>query len=181
MKRAAFLDRDGVLNRAFVRDGKPYPPLSLDQVEIPEGVRSALDRLKAHGFALIVVTNQPDVGRGTQTQEVVEQIHAHLRSILPLDDVLVCYHTDQHGCSCRKPKPGLLLAAAEKLNIDLSRSFMIGDRWRDVEAGQNAGCRTILLESSYDERRPVKAPDWSVTSLREAADWIIEQSQPPCG
>ncbi len=138
-RRAVFLDRDGVLNRAIVRNGKPYPPASIEQLEIPSDVPDALQELKGHGFELIVVTNQPDVARGTQSRQMVEQMNQRLKSLLPLDDVFVCYHADQDKCTCRKPQPGLLLQAAKKLNIDLSGSFMVGDRWRDVEAGQNAG------------------------------------------
>jgi D-sedoheptulose 7-phosphate isomerase len=175
-RRAVFLDRDGVLNRAILRNGRPHPPASIEQLEIPTDVPDALLELKQHGFELIVVTNQPDVARGTLSRELVEQMNQRLKSLLPLDDVFVCYHTDQDNCTCRKPKPGLLLQAAEKLNIDLSGSFMVGDRWRDVEAGHNAGCRTILIDNSYDEKPSAKTPNLCVRSLGQAARWIIEQA-----
>jgi|SRR6266851_3075319 len=175
-RRAVFLDRDGVLNRAIVRNGKPYPPASIEQLEIPSDVPDALQELKGHGFELIVVTNQPDVARGTQSRQVVEQMNQRLKSLLPLDDVFVCYHTDQDKCTCRKPQPGLLLQAAKKLNIDLLGSFMVGDRWGDVEAGQNAGCRTILIDNAYDDRPPTKTPDLCVDSLSQAVRWIIQHA-----
>jgi len=168
---AVFLDRDGVLNRAVVRDGKPYPPASLEALEILPDVPHALARLKKAGYRLVVVTNQPDVARGEQDQRVVEAINGALRSSLPLDEVRVCYHDDRDRCACRKPNPGLLLQPPAH---DLSRSVMVGDRWRDIEAGIRAHARaTVLIERGYDEACPV-APDVRVGSLAEAADWILK-------
>jgi D-sedoheptulose 7-phosphate isomerase len=174
--RAVFLDRDGVINRAFVRDGKPFPPPAPQELEILPGVPESLRDLKAHGYELLVVTNQPDVGRGKQSREALDAMHQDLSSRLPLDDILVCCHTDQDHCDCRKPLPGMLLEAASKHNIDMASSFMVGDRWRDVEAGYNAGCRTILIDYGYSERAPDRGPDLRVGSLREAADWIIRST-----
>ncbi len=171
--RAVFLDRDGVINRAFVRDGKPFPPPSPQELEILPDVPDSLRDLKAHGYELLVVTNQPDVGRGRQSREALDAMHQDLAARLPLDDILVCCHTDQDHCDCRKPLPGMLLEAASKHNIDMASSFMVGDRWRDVDAGYNAGCRTILIDYGYSERAPDRGPDLRVGSLREAADWII--------
>ena len=175
-RRAVFLDRDGVINRAFVREGKSFPPSTLQELEILPGVPEALHELKQHGYELLVVTNQPDVARGTQSRQTIEAIHQALRARLPLDDILVCYHTDQDKCDCRKPMPGMLREAARKHNIDLAASFMVGDRWRDIEAGYNAGCKTILIDYGYSERPPDRAPDLRVASLREAADWIIHSA-----
>jgi D-sedoheptulose 7-phosphate isomerase len=171
--RAVFLDRDGVINRVVVREGKPFPPATLQELEILPGVPEALHQLKQHGYKLVVVTNQPDVRRGTQSQATVEAMHQALSARLPLDDILVCYHTDQDKCDCRKPLPGMLLEAARKHNIDMATSFMVGDRWRDIEAGYNAGCRTILIDYGYSERPPDHAPDFRARSLHEAADWIL--------
>ena len=176
LRPAVFLDRDGVINRAVVRDGKPFPPSSLEELEILPQVASSLLDLKAHGFALIVITNQPDVARGAQTREAVEAIHQALMSSLPIDDIFVCYHDDSDHCACRKPNPGLLFEAQRKHNIDLSRSFVVGDRWRDIDAGHNAGCKTILIDYGYKERKPEQPPEATVRSLREAADWIIASS-----
>lgn len=176
--RAVFLDRDGVINRALVRDGKPYPPSSLAEFEILPGVAEACAKLKAAGFLLVVATNQPDVGRGTIPQETVEVLHAHMRRELPLDGVEVCYHPGRGAseCDCRKPKPGMLLRAAQELNIDLVSSFMVGDRWRDIDCGHAAGCTTILIDYNYDEALR-KAPIHRVKSLLEAADIIVSQSR----
>ncbi len=176
LRRAVFLDRDGVINRAVVRDGKPFPPAGVDDFELLPDVASSLHALKAHGFAIYVITNQPDVTRGTQTREAVENIHQALSSSLPIDDIFVCYHDDHDECDCRKPLPGLLLEARSKHNVDLSRSFMVGDRWRDIDAGHNAGCKTVLIDYGYRERAPARPPEATVRSLREAADWIIASS-----
>ena len=172
MKRAVFIDRDGVINRAVVRDGKPYPPQDLSDFELLPGVPEAVRSLHEAGFRLIVATNQPDVGAGRQTRDNVEAIHAHLRATLPIDDIKVCYHTDADLCACRKPKPGMLLDAAQQWQIDLSSSVMVGDRWRDVDAGKAAGCRTILIESGYDERQ-AEGFDAAVPSLLEASRLIL--------
>lgn len=172
--RAVFLDRDGVLNRAVVRNGKPHPPASAAELEIVPEAKAALQRLRQKGYKLLVVTNQPDVARGKASKENVAAIHQKLVAGLDLDEVFVCYHSDEDHCDCRKPKPGLLLEAARKHQINVAESFMVGDRWRDVEAGQRAGCKTILIDEGYDERRPAQPPNARVRSLREAADWILE-------
>lgn len=173
MQRAVFLDRDGVINQAVVRDGRPYPPASVDDLVILDGVAEACARLKAAGFLLIVVTNQPDIARGKTPAGGVDEINARLSEVLPLDEIGVCPHDDIDGCVCRKPKPGLLLEAAARRGIDLSRSFMIGDRWRDVEAGQMAGCRTVFLDYGYDERQPT-APDHIAPRLIDSVDYILK-------
>jgi len=170
-----FLDRDGVLNRAIVREGKPYPPVTEAELEILPGVADALRGLRAAGFCLIVVTNQPDVARGTQTRAGVERINAALQSALPIDEFCVCYHTDKDQCTCRKPLPGLLKAAAQRHGIDLSCSYMVGDRWRDIDAGHNAGCTTLFIDYDYAETLHSR-PDVTVKSLAEAGDWILNNS-----
>ncbi len=171
--KAVFLDRDGVLNAAIIKDGKPYPPASIQELVIPLGVLDALTKLKAAGFLLIGATNQPDVARGTVARAWVENINNTLMSQLPLDDLRVCFHDDAEHCACRKPAPGLLLAAAIDHNINLKNSFMIGDRWKDVEAGQRAACKTIWLNHHYAEKSPDPAPDYTTSTLTEAANWII--------
>jgi D-glycero-D-manno-heptose 1,7-bisphosphate phosphatase len=176
MKPAAvFLDRDGVLNRAIVRDGKPYPPASLAELEITPGAAGALSRLKAAGYRLIVVTNQPDVAAGRQRRDVVESINAALSAALPIDEVRVCYHDDAGRCGCRKPATGLLTGAPLH---DLAASIIIGDRWRDIEAGQRANLRaTVLIEGHYDER--YVRPHHATESIEKAVDWIL--ALPPLG
>ena len=170
--KAVFLDRDGVLNAAVVRDGKPYPPARLEDVEILPGVPAALAALRGAGYVLVVVTNQPDVARGAQTREAIDAIHAHLRRELPLDAIYCCFHDDADRCACRKPAPGMLRDAARDLDLDLATSFMIGDRWRDVDAGRAVGCRTIFVDRHYSERQPASF-DAKVSSLPEAAAWIL--------
>ena len=170
--RAVFLDRDGVLNRALVHDGRPYPPATLEAFEILPGVPEAVRHLHDAGFLTIVVTNQPDVARGTQRREVVEAMNDRLLAAMPIAAILVCYE-DGDDCPRRKPNPGLLLEAAEAHAIDLSASYMVGDRWRDVEAGRRAGCRTVFIDRGYDERRPDPPADHVAADLTDAADWIL--------
>ncbi len=172
IRRAVFLDRDGVINRPIVRNGLPYPPASVDELVVLPGVPEALMKLRDAGFRLVVVTNQPDVARGTQTVQAVEQIHDQLRAQLPLDDVRVCYHDDRDRCRCRKPEPGMLLDAAHDLGIDLAASYLIGDRWRDIEAGRRAGCTTLFIDYHYAETLHSQ-PDVQVNSTVEAAEWIL--------
>lgn len=177
--RAVFLDRDGVINEPVIRSGKPYPPANVQELVVAPAAREALSQLKQMGFLLIVVTNQPDVARGKMQQAEVEEIHARLFAELPLDDFFTCFHDDSDECSCRKPLPGLLRQAADKYNIDLSASYVIGDRWRDVDAGSAAGCRTVLIDYGYDEQSSSRAPDQKVPSLTEAVDWILTQEEMP--
>lgn len=172
MVRAVFLDRDGVLNQAVVRDGKPYPPATLDEVVVAPDVGDALRVLRGRGFRLVMVTNQPDIARGKVHRETVEGINGHLRELFSIDAVEMCEHDDADHCACRKPKPGMILRAAERDGIVLGQSFMVGDRWRDIEAGRRAGCKTILVGDGYAEglRSP---PDVAVANLSEAVDWIL--------
>ena len=165
-------DQISVINRAEVREGKPYPPAKLEVMELLPGVPAALQALHAAGWMLIVVTNQPDVARGTMPRDVVEAINEHLHQTLPIDEFRTCYHDSGDGCNCRKPLPGALLAAAREHDIDLGRSFMVGDRWRDVEAGQRAGCKTVFIDCGYAEKQP-ESYDYKVHSLQEAATIIL--------
>jgi D-glycero-D-manno-heptose 1,7-bisphosphate phosphatase len=172
LARAVFLDRDGVLVRNFVRDGKPYPAQTLDEFELLPGVVEAAGRLSAAGYLLVVATNQPDVATGRQRREVVEEMHRRLLETLPLDRIEVCYHIDRDNCPCRKPKPGMLLAAAAKLSIRTDLSYMVGDTWRDVGAGKAARCKAILLKYDYNENLEIQ-PDLEVFSLLEASEAIL--------
>ncbi len=172
MRRAVFLDRDGVINKALVYNGLPYAPNNLSELEILPGVHEALESLHQLGYLLIVITNQPDVSRGLVKKANVEIINQALLSSLPIDEIKTCYHDDSDNCICRKPLPGAIFEAASKYQINLSKSFMIGDRWRDIEAGQKAGCQTLLVKANYSEREPIK-PNYIVSSLLEAQK-IIE-------
>lgn len=176
MRRAVFLDRDGVINRAVVREGKPYPPDSAAEVDILPGVVDTLQRLKEAGFVLIVVSNQPDVARGTTRQETVEAINTFLAEHLPVDRFIMCYHDSSEGCDCRKPRPGMLLAGAREFGVDLTSSFMVGDRWRDIEAGIAAGCKTIFIDYGYDEKHP-QTYDYRVLSTQEAVMTILMEGK----
>ena len=171
---AVFLDRDGVISRALERDGLPYSPKSLGEFQIFSEVPEACRRLKQAGFLLVVVTNQPDVGRRTLKKEIVEAIHAEMCRQLPMDRVEVCYHPGRGAsdCDCRKPKPGMLLRAARELSIDLAQSWMVGDRWRDIDCGHAAGCRTILIDRGYTEALK-QQPNFRVKNLLEAAEIIL--------
>lgn len=169
---AVFLDRDGVLNRAEVRDGKPYAPRRLQDFRLLPGVAAAVTMLKQAGFLIVVVTNQPDIGNGLVALTEVEAMHARLRARLRVDAIEVCPHGDGDGCECRKPAPGLLLAAARRLSIDLNGSFIVGDRWRDIIAGREAGCYTVFVDRGYRETKPVEA-DAVVRSLPAAVRRII--------
>jgi D-glycero-D-manno-heptose 1,7-bisphosphate phosphatase len=177
--KAVYLDRDGVLNEAVVQDGKPVAPTRLEDFKVYPETAGALMRLKNAGFLLIVVTNQPDVARGEVKKETVDSINARLRVELPMiDDVFVCWHDDPDNW-CRKPRPGMLLDAAAKYGIDLQISFMVGDRWRDIDAGANAGVRTVLVDRHWPERSPDHAPDMRVSGISQAADAILAAERVP--
>ena len=172
MNRAVFLDRDGVLNIPIFRDGRSYPPPTLEAFRLCEGAASACADLHAAGLLLVVVTNQPDVATGKQTPAVVDAMHARLRAQLPLTDIFACFHTDAHGCACRKPKPGMLKEAALRYDIDLQHSFLVGDRRGDIGAGQAVNACCYFIDYGYAEPSPegafVRVPD-----LRGAADHIL--------
>lgn len=176
-QRAVFIDRDGVINRSILRNGRPFAPTSLDELDILPGVGTGLDNLRDAGFLNVVVTNQPDLATGKQTRAGLEMIHAQLLANFAIDAIKVCPHVDADACDCRKPKPGMLVASAREFGIDLSASWMIGDRWRDVAAGQSAGCRCCFIDYNYDEPRPAQ-PFFAARSLADAARVILVQSQP---
>jgi D-glycero-D-manno-heptose 1,7-bisphosphate phosphatase len=173
---AVFLDRDGTLNRQVIRDGKPYPPATVDEFELFPGVPEACAQLAAAGYVLVVATNQPDVGRGTQSQAMVEAMHAKLRQLVPaIAHIEVTYAPGRAGDPPdprRKPDSGMLLEASLLLGLDLSRSWMVGDRWRDIDCGRRAGVRTVFIDFGYAELLRA-APDFTVTSFSEAARIIL--------
>ena len=173
MKKSVFLDRDGVINKAYIKNGLPVSPNSLNELEILPGVRESIIKLKKLNFVCLVVTNQPDVSRKKIDKNSVIQMNNFLKNEIALDDIFVCYHDDSDNCNCRKPKPGLLLQAGKKWDVDFKKSFMIGDRWRDIQAGEKVGCKTIFLDYKYNEKKP-KKPDFVSDSLLNAAH-IIEK------
>ena len=174
MRRAVFLDRDGVINRSIVRGGRPFAPVRLEELEILPGVAEALLRLRKAGFLNIVVTNQPDIATGKQSLATLEAMHLRLSTELAIDGIRVCPHVDTDNCACRKPKAGLLLAAARELGIGLTASCMVGDRWRDIDAGQIAGCNCYFVDHGYHEKRPAM-PYVAVKSLPEAVSMILSE------
>ncbi len=176
MTRAVFLDRDGVINANLERDGRPVAPTTLEEFRLIPGVRDDVSRLRAAGFLIIVVTNQPDVATGLTPLAVVQAMHNIVFRELRIDDMKVCFHTDADNCTCRKPKPGMLLEAAQAHGIDLARSYLIGDRWRDVAAGNAAGCTSIFIDYGYRQDGP-NHPAKTVGSLTEAVDFILAREQ----
>jgi D-glycero-D-manno-heptose 1,7-bisphosphate phosphatase len=172
VRHAVFLDRDGVINANLERNGRPVAPTTLAEFRILPGVEGAVRRLKEHGYLAIVITNQPDVANGLTDRSTVEAMHDVIRTRVPIDDIKVCFHNDAAGCECRKPKPGLILAAAAEHGIDLAQSYVVGDRWRDVAAGQAAGCATIFIDYGY-KQEGANFPDAVVKSLPEATTLIL--------
>jgi D-glycero-D-manno-heptose 1,7-bisphosphate phosphatase len=171
--KAVFLDRDGVLIACLIRNGRPFPPLAMEQVEILPGVAEAVKQLADAGYVLLGASNQPDVGRGTISREFVEAVNHHLLQKLPqIRGIDACYDFDD-ASPRRKPNPGMLLEAAQKYDIDLADSFMIGDRAKDVEAGHRAGCRTVFIDHGYQEPRPKPPADFTTRTLLDAAQWIL--------
>jgi len=171
-RRAVFLDRDGVINRAIVRDGLPFSPTSPNELELFPDAARACELLKAHDFCLVIVTNQPDVAKGTLAKETVEELHRKVCQLLPIDRVEVCYDRDDASAD-RKPNPGMLKRAALALDIDLGGSFMVGDRWRDVDCGHAAGCQTIFIDHGYAEQLR-KVPHFQARNILEAANIIVD-------
>lgn len=176
MRRAVFLDRDGVLNHPVERNGLSGPPRSVDELKMLPGVAEACAELREEGFLLVVVTNQPDVRRGTVDRSQVEAVNQAVRKAVAVDDLRTCFHDDDDACSCRKPLPGLLQEAAEDWGIDLAASYMVGDRWKDMDAGRAAGCATILVEHPLAE--PGASEPWArAASLTEAAAIILRRKR----
>lgn len=175
MQHAVFLDRDGVINHSLVREGRPYAPTTQDEFSIIEGVSDALNALHEAGFLLIIVTNQPDVARGLVQKDIVETFHQDLMKAFPLDDIKVCYETEESGSRYYKPRPGMILDAEEEYDIDLTKSFMVGDRWRDIGCGRAAGCFTIFIDYGYAEQM-TEVPDATCHGLREAVPIILRHA-----
>ena len=175
MRKAVFLDRDGVINKTFIKNDLPFSPPSFAELEILPDLKESILILHKLNFVCLVVTNQPDVSRGKIEKKTVIEMNNYLKDEIKLDDIFVCYHDDHDNCKCRKPEPGLLLDAVKKWDIDLKKSYMIGDRWKDIESGKKAGCKTIFIDHNYKEVKP-KNPDFSTDSLFNSVH-IIEKLQ----
>lgn len=172
-RRAVFLDRDGVLVEAIVHANRACAPVTLEEFRLVAGAAAQVERLRDAGLLPVVFTNQPEVARGILDAGTLARMHDRLRAAMPVADILVCPHDDADACGCRKPRPGMLRVAAERWGVDLARSFAVGDRWRDIDAGRAVGCYTILLERPYSECPVVDA---RVPELKEAVDLILSQA-----
>jgi D-glycero-D-manno-heptose 1,7-bisphosphate phosphatase len=172
---AAFLDRDGVVNEVSILNGKPYPPKNLNELNIVDGVKESLELLDQFGYVPVVITNQPDIARGSQTWFTLGELHAEIKALTGITHFYVCPHDDADLCDCRKPSPGLIIQAAKELSLDLQSSFLVGDRWRDIEAGHNTAIKSYFVDNGYQERRPT-APYIPVKSLFEAVSLELKLS-----
>lgn len=176
MRRAVFFDRDGVLNRVVMRVGEGGAPAivgsprHIAEFELAEGAAEVVGRLRGAGFLVFVVTNQPDLARGLLEPAELEAMSSRLREEVGVDEVVVCPHDDRDGCGCRKPKPGMLEELASRWGVALDSSYMVGDSWRDMEAGRAAGCRTVLVRWPYNEG---VAADIEVDGLASVADRLL--------
>ena len=171
LNRAVFLDRDGVINQAQVRGGRPYSPMNMTEFFWVEPIKDVTRELKNLGYLLFCVTNQPDVRRGLQRREVVESFHRAILTEIPIEKIFTCYHDDSDNCSCRKPRPGLIVEAQREYGLNLTESWLIGDRWKDIDAGAKAGCNTVFLEYGYDEKLRTR-PDHTISNLAELVPLI---------
>jgi D-glycero-D-manno-heptose 1,7-bisphosphate phosphatase len=171
LNRAVFLDRDGVINQAPVRNGLPFSPASIAEFKWVEGIYVLSQQIISNGFDIFCVTNQPDVGRGLQELEVVEALHQMVLDELPVKKIYACYHSGASPCGCRKPEPGLVLKAAEDFDLDLAQSWLVGDRWKDIDAGNAAGCQTVFVDYGYEEKLR-SVPTYIVGTIHEVADLI---------
>lgn len=170
MRRAVFLDRDGVLVETFVRNGAPFAATTLDEFHIAPDAAHQVRRLHDAGLLCILFTNQPEIARGNVSMDTVLAMHDQLQRTVELDAIRLCPHDDDAKCDCRKPQPGMLLSAKAEFDIELSRSFVIGDRWRDIDAGAAAGCTTILVQREYSA---CEHADVVVETLAEAVDAVL--------
>ena len=176
LTRAVFLDRDGVINQALIRDGHPFSPTNMDEFSWVDGIKEAARELKRAGYKLFCATNQPDVSRGLQERQVVESFHSTILKGLPLEKIYVCYHDDRDGCACRKPRPGMLLEASREYGLNLAESWLVGDRWKDIDAGHAAGCRTVFLDYDYDECLN-SPPDYTIRCIEQLSPLIIGETE----
>jgi D-glycero-D-manno-heptose 1,7-bisphosphate phosphatase len=176
LKPAVFFDRDGVLVKPVLRHGIPYAPLRREDFSLLPGGAEAVRAVRAASLLAIVVTNQPEVRRGTLDPALLDEFHRLLREQVPVDDILVCPHDDRDRCECRKPKTGMILEAARRHSLDLARSYMIGDTDRDLGAARAAGLPLILIDAPYNQGLQ---PDRRVADAVAAAEWIVRSCVPP--
>ena len=172
MKKAIFFDRDGVINKVVFRNGnyqKPIAPWNINEFKIFPGIKKSFCNLKNLGFKIFVVTNQPDIAKGIIDSCFVSRLNKIILQELPVDEIAVCPHEDKNMCDCRKPKPGMIVSLSKKWGVDCKNSFLVGDSWKDIEAGETAQCTTMLLERHYNTH--VKA-DYKIKNLCQAFEKI---------
>jgi D-glycero-D-manno-heptose 1,7-bisphosphate phosphatase len=176
--RAVFLDRDGVLSRVDVIDGKGYAPRQFSRFQLLPGAKASVARLKRAGYLVVVATNQPDIGNNRVSARTVAAMHAKLGAATGVDAIFMCPHRQDAGCDCRKPRDGMLREAALAFGIRLHDSWMVGDRWSDVVAGQRAGCRTAFIDRGYTEPADLGlAPDAVARTLPAAVRALLAQGR----
>lgn len=149
MKQGVFIERDGILNQVRVERQNQVSPLTLEEFRVNTETAPWLKKLRDAGLVVIATTNQPGLSRGYQSRRELDRMHEVLRRALPLDDLLLCPHDETDHCSCRKPKPGLLIEGGFNWHLGLDHSFVISDKWQDAEAARNAGCTSLLMESPW--------------------------------
>lgn len=172
LKKAIFFDRDGVINKVVLKDNKPHPPHTLKELELTKGIKELLNFSKKLNFLNIIVTNQPDPNRGRANIESIKEINNYISDELAIDKIYVCWDEKDGLSNFRKPKPGMILTAIRDFNIDIKKSYMVGDRWKDINSGYAAGCKTIFLDYKYDESLDVK-PDFIINFIEEIKSIIV--------
>ena len=172
VRRAIFLDRDGVINKAVIREGRPYPPVNWNEFSWVNGIQDVTQKLKEAGYLLFCVTNQPDVGRGLQDRSMIEAFHKYILESLPLEKIYTCYDYSNNN-PLRKPKPGMIFELRKKYHLNLEDCWVVGDRWKDIDAGNTAGCQTIFLDYGYDETLK-SSPDYVISDLRQLIPLVIK-------
>ena len=170
---AVFLDRDGVINKPVIINKKPYAPTKYTEFKFYPGIYENLQALKNNGFLRIVVTNQPDIGNGKTKLQEVQLMHDKLMKTNLIDGIYMCSHNQREQCSCRKPGIKMLTDAKSKFNINMSRSWLIGDRWSDVTAAHNAGLTPIFVDHGYAETNSKLQTCIKVKNLKSAVNKII--------
>lgn len=173
MSKIVFLDRDGVLNE-LVEDGNFRAPRTTQELKISKGAPEAVLCLSNAGYKIVVVTNQPDISRNLNTVQNVTKINSELKNHIPqISDFKICFHDDLDMCTCRKPKPGLILESISEIREELSEIWMIGDRATDVLAGKKVNAMTVLIQSGIEETEFNCKPDFTARNLLEASKIIV--------
>ena len=152
--KAFFFDRDGILNKSIIKNHKPYSPRFPKELILNRELLSFIKKLKNKGFLIFVVSNQPDIKKGKLSKYSLKIINSIIKKYFLIDEIYICSHEKNDNCKCRKPKPGMLIEASKKWNVDLKKSFLIGDRWKDITAGTIMNCTTIFIDYNYRESKP---------------------------